>query len=203
MSIITFEVATAKSPEPETELASNRVPSVEHIYSSYGKQYYFDPYPQFCVYCPESSAKSFAAYANFNDNHPFPKWIVCPTAINHSRDLFRPQAYVGEWLDMLGIACTLVNTLGYLSMRNHCVQNIVYLDKWNYYLSKEAGLERFNSLLGRNPRRPVTWDMNSKSCLLRNQLYWWNVQNNEDTMIRAMEAAVALFDILGCPTMPY
>jgi hypothetical protein len=138
-----------------------------------------------------------------NDNHPFPKWIVCPTAINHSRDLYRPQAYVGEWIDMVGIACTLVNTLGYMSMRNHCVQNIVYIDKWNYYLSKETGLGRFNSLLGRTSTRPVTWDMNSKSCVLRNQLYWWNVQNNEDTMIRAMEAAVVLFDLLGCPTLPY
>ncbi len=189
-----------KSFESFESFESFRKPSDEHIYSSYGKRYYFDPCPQNADSHTESV---FAAVAKRNDNHPFPKWVVCPTAINHSRDLFRPQAYVGEWLDMIGIACTLLNNLGYMSMRNHCVQNIVYIDKWNYFLSKETGIGRFNSLLGRNSLRSVTWDMNSKSCLLRNQLYWWNVQNNEDTMIRAMEAAVALFDALGCPTPPY
>ncbi len=166
--------------------------SIKSSYLSYDKVYFFDPYATYYLHTrgnPDACTwKAFDANSNLNENFPFPKWIVEPTAIVHSRDLFRAQLLADDWGHMMRITRTLIGTLGYLCMRNNCVQNIVQLEKWDYYLSKDH-----------HAMRRITPDMHRKSCKLRDQMYWWNVQNNEETMTRAMEAAAALFDTLGCP----
>ncbi len=125
--------------------------------------------------------KAFAVYNKLNANYPFPSWIKTPSAITKTSDHFKKDLYPKTWAEFECRCQELLNALAYLSMRNNCLDHIIYLEKWHLDFKTKQRYSRYTRVMHEQMRH--LWD----------RIYWWNNQNYEERMVQAIMAANSLF----------